>query len=165
MESQVFMMDIQRFTSLAEAYGGDFERWPERDRAAAQALYATSIKAQEVIASELSLDRDIASVLKIRDDEAALTGAAEKLTHSVMTTIRQIELQKQTSSNKRTRLWRRLNAMYERISERFDWRFATAGLCILSGVGGIWLGLDTPDYMLDPTTSALLTAALDGGGL
>ncbi|WP_025885010.1 hypothetical protein [Asaia prunellae] len=165
MESQVFMMDIQRFTSLAEAYGGDFERWPERDRAAAQALYATSIKAQEVIASELSLDRDIASVLKIRDDEAALTGAAERLTHSVMTTIRQMELQQNASGNRRTRLWRRLNATYGRIAERFDWRFATAGLCMLSGAGGIWLGFDTPDHLLDPTTATLLTVALNGGGL
>ena len=31
-------MSLERFAELAEAYGGDFERWPEEERFAAISL-------------------------------------------------------------------------------------------------------------------------------
>ena len=50
-------MTRERFQALAEAYGGDIDRWPECDRAAAHAFAATEpALAGETLAPEWRLD-------------------------------------------------------------------------------------------------------------
>ena len=49
-------MSLRRFAALAEAYGGDFERWPEAERFAAVSLAGRSKKARSLLAEAHGLD-------------------------------------------------------------------------------------------------------------
>lgn len=49
-------MSLKRFAELAEAYGGDFERWPEAERFAAIALAGRSGEARSLLADAHGLD-------------------------------------------------------------------------------------------------------------
>jgi hypothetical protein len=56
------MMDETRFKALAEAYGGDFARWPEAEREAAAVFVADHLEQAAPILSEASaLDQLLAS--------------------------------------------------------------------------------------------------------
>jgi hypothetical protein len=50
------MMDLQRFTALCEAYGGDPARWPEAERAEAMALAGTDPPAALALTAARTLD-------------------------------------------------------------------------------------------------------------
>jgi hypothetical protein len=49
-------ISLERFSALADAYGADLGRWPEADRAAAQALAQDSAKARARLAEADALD-------------------------------------------------------------------------------------------------------------
>ncbi len=49
-------MSLERFAELAEAYGGDFQRWPEAERFAAIALAGRSEEARALLADAHGLD-------------------------------------------------------------------------------------------------------------
>ena len=49
-------MSLERFAELAEAYGGDFERWPEAERIAAISLAGRSEEARSQLADAHGLD-------------------------------------------------------------------------------------------------------------
>ena len=49
-------MSLRRFAELAEAYGGDFERWPEAERFAAVSLAGRSKEARSLLADAHGLD-------------------------------------------------------------------------------------------------------------
>lgn len=49
-------MSLERFAELAEAYGGDFENWPEAERFAAIALAGRSGEARSLLADAHGLD-------------------------------------------------------------------------------------------------------------
>ncbi|WP_127103311.1 MULTISPECIES: hypothetical protein [unclassified Asaia] len=164
------MMDIKRFTSLAQSYGGALERWPEEERASARALSEISSQARDILAQERMLDSDIAQALALRQNEAALTDAAQRVRHSVMAQIQASSVQasfmpRGQASSGETRLWVRFVAAIEAMAERLEWRPAAVGLCMLSCLGGVWLGLAAPDHALDSATMAVLNTALGGVGL
>jgi len=50
------MMTQDRFTALAEAYGGEFARWPRRERAAAFAYVADHPEAPQMLRRQRDLD-------------------------------------------------------------------------------------------------------------
>ncbi len=47
---------LQRFEALAGAYGADFDRWPEQERAAARRLALASLPAREILRAAAALD-------------------------------------------------------------------------------------------------------------
>ena len=49
-------MSLERFAELAEAYGGDFERWPEEERFAAISFAGRSEEARSLLADAHGLD-------------------------------------------------------------------------------------------------------------
>lgn len=49
-------MSLERFAELAEAFGGDFERWPEAERFAAISLAGRSVEARSLLADAHGLD-------------------------------------------------------------------------------------------------------------
>jgi len=49
-------ISLERFSALADAYGADLRRWPEADRAAAQALAQESAPARALLAEADALD-------------------------------------------------------------------------------------------------------------
>lgn len=49
-------MSLERFAALAEAYGGDIDRWPERERFAALSLAGRSEEARTLLADAHGLD-------------------------------------------------------------------------------------------------------------
>lgn len=53
-------MDMKRFAELADAYGGDIERWPATERPAAQALAGSNPDAAAVLAEARRLDAILA---------------------------------------------------------------------------------------------------------
>ncbi|GBR16983.1 hypothetical protein AA105894_1704 [Asaia spathodeae NBRC 105894] len=165
MEPQVFMMDIQRFTSLAGTYGAAFERWPEEERLAARAFVEHSAEAQRLIADERLLDEVIERGLRLRTNDQAVSEAAGRVALGVMNTIRANEAGKRARHTGGSRLWQRLDVVRSFVARHIEWRYATLGLCMVSGLGGIWLGLERPDHVIDGVTMAMLNAALSGGGL
>tara|TARA_R110002124_G_scaffold91652_2_gene233252 strand:- start:4142 stop:4570 length:429 start_codon:yes stop_codon:yes gene_type:complete len=50
------MMTLDRFTALAEAYGGDLRRWPVADQAAAERLLATDPAARALFDAAMAFD-------------------------------------------------------------------------------------------------------------
>jgi hypothetical protein len=55
------MMTLKRFRTLADSYGGDLQRWPERTRPQARALLETSAEARQIIGRARKLDEVIAA--------------------------------------------------------------------------------------------------------
>jgi hypothetical protein len=55
------MMTLNRFRTLADSYGGDLRRWPERMRPQARALLDTSPEARQIIARARNLDELVAA--------------------------------------------------------------------------------------------------------
>jgi hypothetical protein len=55
------MMTLRRFRTLADSYGADLQRWPERVRPQAHGLLRSSAQAQQIIARARELDEAIAA--------------------------------------------------------------------------------------------------------
>lgn len=55
-------MDMERFESLAEAWGGDITRWPDETQQAAREFLATNETAQQVLADAARLDAVLADI-------------------------------------------------------------------------------------------------------
>jgi len=53
------MMTLKRFRTLADIYGADLQRWPERVRPHARTLLDTSAEARSIIARAAELDEAI----------------------------------------------------------------------------------------------------------
>jgi len=53
------MLTIRRFRVLAESYGADLQRWPQRSRAAAERLLTVSAQARRVFSEARILDAAI----------------------------------------------------------------------------------------------------------
>lgn len=53
-------MTVQRFSDLADAYGGELARWPAIERDAARALLEASAEARIALAAALALDAALA---------------------------------------------------------------------------------------------------------
>ncbi|HVY83809.1 MAG TPA: hypothetical protein VG943_01645 [Caulobacterales bacterium] len=73
-------MDAARFEAIVAAYGADAARWPEAERAAAQAFAQTSSEAQAILAEAHALD----ALLAADADEAPVSVT---LTRRLMRTI------------------------------------------------------------------------------
>lgn len=50
-------MNIERLRALLDAYGGSIERWPQNERAAAQAFIESSEDARRLLRNATALDR------------------------------------------------------------------------------------------------------------
>ena len=61
------MMTLRRFRTLADSYGADLQRWPERRRRQARALLDTSAAARDIMARARELDEAIAAAGAERD--------------------------------------------------------------------------------------------------
>jgi hypothetical protein len=55
-------MTLSRFRTLVEAYGSELARWPERERARAQALLESSEPARAALAEEAELDHALSAL-------------------------------------------------------------------------------------------------------
>lgn len=62
------MMTLKRFKALADSYGGDLQRWPERVRPQARALLDSSPEAESIIASARELDEAITAAAAQRSE-------------------------------------------------------------------------------------------------
>jgi hypothetical protein len=61
-------MTLERFRKLADSYGADFQRWPDRLRPQAHALLEASAAAQEIVARARELDESIAAAGAARSE-------------------------------------------------------------------------------------------------
>lgn len=102
------MMTLRRFKALADSYGADLQRWPERVRPKARALLDSSPEAQEIIARARELDEAIgaasaarseslwsgdrpeAALVRLRNAVAAQISPANPATTSGRTSIRTV---------------------------------------------------------------------------
>ena len=83
------MMTLTRFSKLVDAYGADFQRWPERERDDAHALLVVSPEAKRLLEEARTVDAGIAGALAMgrrlgaNEDSAALarlrSGVAQRL--------------------------------------------------------------------------------------
>ena len=62
------MMTLKRFRTLADSYGADFQRWPERLRPEARRFLESSAEAHEILARAGELDRAIVAAGVARRD-------------------------------------------------------------------------------------------------
>jgi hypothetical protein len=67
-------MTPERFRQIVEAYGAAPRRWPEKERAAAEIFARENVQAQDILALEADLDRQL-SAYPIAPPDSALTGA------------------------------------------------------------------------------------------
>lgn len=87
------MMTLRRFRTLADSYGADLQRWPERVRGQALALLDGSAEARAVISRARELDEAIkaagaARLERLRGGESA-DAALHRLRENVSARIRQ----------------------------------------------------------------------------
>ena len=54
-------MTSERFAALADAYGGDIDRWPEHERRAAKAYLLTHPEARPILLRQAELDAALAA--------------------------------------------------------------------------------------------------------
>jgi len=82
------MMTFTRFSRLVEAYGSDFQRWPEREREDARALLVVSPQAERLLKEARIVDAGIEGALATErpgpnEESASLarlrTGVAQRL--------------------------------------------------------------------------------------
>ena len=87
------MMTLRRFRKLADTYGADLQRWPERQRAQALALVGVSEEAQAIITRARELDDAIAAAAAARDarvwDGEGADAPLQRLHENVASRIRQ----------------------------------------------------------------------------
>lgn len=62
------MMTLKRFRKLADSYGADLRRWPERLRPQANALLESSAQAREIVARARELDEAITAAASARSE-------------------------------------------------------------------------------------------------
>jgi hypothetical protein len=60
------MMTLERFRTLADSYGADLQRWPERVRPQALTLLESSAQAREIVARAKDLDDALAAAAAAR---------------------------------------------------------------------------------------------------
>lgn len=65
-------MNLERFTTLIDAYGSDPRRWPDAERQAAQALLAASAEAQQLMHEAAPFDALLAAPPADIEPSAAL---------------------------------------------------------------------------------------------
>lgn len=86
------MITLRRFRKLADSYGADLQRWPERLRRQARALLAASAEAQDIMARARELDQAIAAAGAARDARiwggSRADAALQRLHAGVATRIR-----------------------------------------------------------------------------
>jgi hypothetical protein len=86
------MMTLKRFRTLADSYGADLQRWPERLRPDARRLLESSAEAQEIMARAGELDRAIIAAGAARSDSVWVDDRPEaalvRLRNSVAARIR-----------------------------------------------------------------------------
>lgn len=70
-------MDRERFRALLASYGADVSRWPEVERAAAQAFLATSNEAALWLAEERRLDQVLDAAPELPPSPSLLRRVAE----------------------------------------------------------------------------------------
>lgn len=61
-------MKLKRFRTLADCYGSDLERWPERVRQQARALLDSSAEARQIMAGAKELDDAMAAAQAARSE-------------------------------------------------------------------------------------------------
>lgn len=85
------MMTLKRFRTLADSYGGDLQRWPERVRPQARALLDTAAEARQIIVRTRELDEAIAAAEAARSERVwsgdRANAALVRLRNSVATRI------------------------------------------------------------------------------
>ncbi|MBS1165711.1 MAG: hypothetical protein H6R00_1736 [Proteobacteria bacterium] len=67
-------MTPERFRQIVEAYGAVPQRWPIRERAAAEAFVGQNAQARDMLAREADLDR-LLDAYRVTPPDSALTGA------------------------------------------------------------------------------------------
>ena len=86
------MMTLRRFRMLADSYGADLQRWPERQRAQALALLGASEEAQAILTRARELDEAIAAAAAARDatvwDGEGADAPLQRLRENVASRIR-----------------------------------------------------------------------------
>jgi ferric-dicitrate binding protein FerR (iron transport regulator) len=70
-------MDRERFRALLASYGADFAKWPEDERARAEAFTATSHEAAQWLAEEQRLDQLLDAAPELLPSAALLRRVAE----------------------------------------------------------------------------------------
>ncbi len=84
-------MNQSRFDALADAYGGDLERWPEAERAAARAHLRDHPAAGPILASARDLDLALAD-WKMEGPGSALAARIAAITAAPRTHARRLRL-------------------------------------------------------------------------
>jgi hypothetical protein len=65
-------MNLQRFTEILEAYGGDPNHWPEDERESALAFKSTNPQAMALVEETIALDQLLESLVVPESDHAKL---------------------------------------------------------------------------------------------
>jgi hypothetical protein len=81
------MMTLRRFRALADSYGADVQRWPQRLRGPALAMLDSSAEAQAIISRARELDDAVAAAGAARLERLWGGGSADAALHRVQKSV------------------------------------------------------------------------------
>jgi hypothetical protein len=132
------MMTLKRFRTLADSYGADFQRWPERLRPEGRRFLESSAAAQEIMSSAGELDRAIVAAGAARRDSVwsgESDAAFVRLRNSVGARIRLTDREEAAIPARATSARAVRNT-----SRRFGW-FSLATAASVAILAGVLLGV------------------------
>lgn len=157
------MMTLRRFRKLADSYGADLQRWPERLRAQALALLAASAEARSVIAQARELDEVITAAAGARRDRLWGGESADRALHRLRARVAE-RTRVAACAGAGAAPWMESGAARRSRPQRVRWiGFATAaGLAVMAGLAlGILYSPSAPPQdltaLLQPAPLQLLT--------
>lgn len=153
------MMTLRRFRTLADSYGADLQRWPERLRGQALAMLDSSAEAQAVIRRARELDDVITKAGSARLERLWGGESADAALHRVQKNV-SARIRRPASAGVTT-----LDAMRSRAASRYRPRPAQwiglATAASLAVIAGLSLGiLYAPSASQEDLTALLQPAPL-----
>lgn len=157
------MMTLRRFRILADSYGADLQRWPERQRGQARALLESSAEARSVIARARELDKTIVAAGAARDAQVWTGESANRALHRLQSGVSARTRSADSGAAAGAHVME-LHARPDSARQRTGWLgLATAaGLAVLAGLAlGIFYAPSSPPQdlmaLLQPAPLQLLT--------
>lgn len=157
------MMTLRRFRVLADSYGADLQRWPERLRGQALAVLESSAEARSAMARARELDEAIAAAGAARDAQVWAGESPDRALHRLQSHVSTRTRNAVFGASRAARVTE-LRAAGSGPPQRAGWfGLATAaGLAILAGLAlGILYSPSAPPQdltaLLQPAPLQLLT--------
>ena len=134
------MLTLKKFEALAASYGAELRRWPEVNRAEAEALVRSSERARAILAAARRLDRAIGAASD--EEEARLWNGGER--DAALARLRSTVAARITASPAHSSVASRPESAWAAPLAAVPFRLGWVGILGMSGIvvaAGLFIGL------------------------